>query len=626
MNIVLATQHHSRSPQAVPLAGAFLAAALTADEVLAVSCHVTLCDLFPDIPLDTAVDTILSLGPDAIGVSVYVWNRNQALELARALKQRRPELALFAGGPEPSEDPRPFLGGGLFDFVVVGEGEITFMEAMATLQEGRPVTEIHGVATLIDEIISLEKRHPTALLDTLPSPLLTGVIDLSRSTGMLWQLSRGCDFGCTYCCDTAGVKGTRRFSLDRVEAELRLLARSGVSQVFVLDSTFNRDPDRAKRILRLIRKHTPHIHFHFEVRNEFIDREQAQLFAAITCSLQIGLQSANPKVLTGVGRKLDRKDFIERIGFLNETGVIFGFDLIYGLPGDTLDGFRKSVDFALALYPNHLDIFPLAILPGAPLAKCAARLGLQHLPDPPYTLIESPTFSAIQLTGATRLAGACDLFYSRGKSVAWFNGVCRALSLAPTVLLEEFADWMSHEAPGQGEEELTDDAIWQHQRRFIQTLFTSRNRKKLLLIALDLVDYHHHYAAALLAPHPELPTDRDLSRMNLTDTPFVMARSTRLARFNYEVTDILEVGEVDLAEFVRRFRKIGSCAAIYPRADEVMTESLAEPYFRLLERLDGRISPRKVWMELGIDQEEGLSFLEFAVAEGIVVKKDAVNV
>jgi hypothetical protein len=44
----------------------------------------------------------------------------------------------------------------------------------------------------------------------------------------------------------------RRFSLDRLEAELRHFAATGVSQVFVLDSTFNQDARRAKAILRLI--------------------------------------------------------------------------------------------------------------------------------------------------------------------------------------------------------------------------------------------------------------------------------------------------------------------------------------------------------------------------------------
>jgi hypothetical protein len=504
--------------------------------------------------------------------------------------------------------------------VVVGEGEVTFVMAMAALRDGGPVAGIAGVATMDGGTVALTPRRPVAILDTLPSPLLTGILDGTRYGGMLWQLARGCDFGCAYCCDTAGVKGTRRFSLDRVEAELRLLARSGVSQVFVLDSTFNREADRAKRILRLIRKHAPHVHFHFEVRSELLDGEQANLFSSITCSLQIGLQSARTAVLASVGRGMNRDDFAAKIALLNDAGAVFGFDLIYGLPGDTLAGFRESLDFALSLYPNHLDIFPLALLPGAPLAARAAGLGLQHLPEPPYTLVESPTFPAADLAEAARLAGVCDLFYSRGKAVAWFNGLCRVLSLEPTELLEEFAAWLSREAPGRREEELDDDEVWQFQRRFLQMFFASRNRKKYLPVALDLVDYHHHYAAALLSPPPELPTERELALMDLAETRFALAPSGRLARFHYEITDILETGEVDLKEFVRCFRKSGSYAAIYPRADEVLTESLAEPFFRLLERLDGRSTLRCLVAELGMDRDEALSFMEFAVAEGIVVK------
>jgi hypothetical protein len=177
-------------------------------------------------------------------------------------------------------------------------------------------------------------------------------------------------------------------------------------------------------------------------------------------------------------------------------------------------------------------------------------------------------------------------------------------------------------APGRREEELDDDEVWQYQRRFLQMIFPSRNRKILLPLALDLVDYHHHYGAALLSPPPELPTERELAQMDLAGTRFARAQSGRLARFHYEITDILETGEVDLREFVRCFRKSGSYAAIYPRADEVMTESLAEPFYRLLERLDGRTPLGCLVTELGMDREEALSFMEFAVAEGIVVNEE----
>ncbi|HEY6837963.1 MAG TPA: B12-binding domain-containing radical SAM protein, partial [Geobacteraceae bacterium] len=80
----------------------------------------------------------------------------------------------------------------------------------------------------------------------------------------------------------------------------------------------------------------------------------------------------------------------------------------------------------------------------------------------------------------------------------------------------------------------------------------------------------------------------------------------------------LEVGEPDLPSCAASFRPAGSCAVIYPRAGEVCTESLAEPYFRLLERLDGTTPAGRIAAALDIPADEAREFLTFAAAEGIV--------
>ena len=99
---------------------------------------------------------------------------------------------------------------------------------------------------------------------------------------------------------------------------------------------------------------------------------------------------------------------------LNSTGVIFGLDLIYGLPGDTIEGFKRSLNYALRLQPNHLDIFPLAVLPGTALYDDAAAYNLDCLHNAPYTLISSPGFSGTDMAFAASLKNACNIFYNQG--------------------------------------------------------------------------------------------------------------------------------------------------------------------------------------------------------------------
>ena len=410
----------------------------------------------------------------------------------------------------------------------------------------------------------------------------------------------------------------RRFSLARIEQELRLFARMGVPQVFVLDSTFNKIPARAKEILRMIRKLAPGVHFHFEVRSEFIDAEMAGLFASLTCSLQIGLQSADPGVLRGVGRGFDRDDFAGRVALLNQSGAIFGFDLIYGLPGDSAPLFRDSLDFALSLYPNHLDIFPLAVLPGTRLHGKAAALGLAHLDGPPYTLLATPSFPAPALEEARQLAAACDIFYSRGKAVAWFNAVVSALKLTPSAFLAAFSRFLGTRGAG-GEQEIGEEEIWGLQREFLNQIFPERKKAKLLPLALDLAYYHHLYALALLAAPPAPPTAAALKKIDPLRRPLALAPSAALARFSYEILDILEAGDLELAPFTSCFRPAPSYAIIYPSAGEICTESVSRPYFELLAALDGAQSAQALCKRFSIPAAEALAFLEFALTEGITV-------
>ena len=614
MKIALVSIHPCRSPQAVPLACAFLKEVLLADPELSKRVAVEISEFFLEDDPAACAGALLELKPDLVAFSVYVWSRDHALAIAAQLRQRLPALLLCAGGAEPTANPEGLLQAGIFDFLIRGEGERPFLQVIQAALQGLSPAGVPGVVLPGEPSGAL----PAPLeLDSIPSPYLSGLLDPNLPGGALWQISRGCDFACAFCFDHKGSGGVRRFSLERVEAELRLFARLGVPQVFVLDSTFNKIPARAKEILRLIKKLAPDVHFHFEVRSEYLDAEMAGLFASLTCSLQIGLQSADPVVLRGVGRGFDRDDFARRVSLLNQSGAIFGFDLIYGLPGDSAALFRDSLDFALSLYPNHLDIFPLAVLPGTRLYGKAADLGLNHLDAPPYTLLSTPSFPAPALEEARLLAAACDIFYSRGKAVAWFNAVISALKLSPSAFLAAFSRFLGSRGAG-GEQEVAEEEIWGLQRDFLSEIFRERKKPKLLPLALDLARYHHLYACALLATPPAAPSERELKKVDLLRRPLTLAPSATLALFSYEILDILEAGDLELPAFSSCFKPVHSCAVIYPAAGEVCTESLSKPYFELLSALDGKSTAQALCKRIALPGAEAREFLLFAASEGIV--------
>ena len=164
------------------------------------------------------------------------------------------------------------------------------------------------------------------------------------------------------------------------------------------------------------------------------------------------------------------------------------FDLIYGLPGDTLAGFKRSLDFALGLGPNHLDVFRLAVLPGTELADKAAQFGLVYDPDAPYLVRSTPDFCGEDLDTAEYLARATDLFYSKGRAVMWFRALIKLLGTRPSVFLSRFSEWLlARPDIGQDTRHASLEKI---QLEFLSALFSEKTPKIDAVIrqaALDLV-------------------------------------------------------------------------------------------------------------------------------------------
>jgi radical SAM superfamily enzyme YgiQ (UPF0313 family) len=618
MTIVFATRHVRRSAQAVPLAAGSLAAALP-PELRGAS---GLLDFFPQHSAAEIAAAIAETLPDVVCIPLYSWNRTVVCEAARLLGRSLPETFLVAGGPEATADPEGTLAEGNFHAVVRGEGEITFSELAQDLAAGRAPALRPGLSLATGAGVKHGPPRPAAAPEELPSPWLSGLLQPTGEGGVLWETARGCSFACDYCYDGRGDSGVRPLPWDRLRAELDGFVRGGASQIWVLDSTFNFPPDRGRRLLELAQEHAPHIHLHLEAKAEFLDRPTVRLLNHQPSSVQIGLQSFRPEVLRNIHRSFDPRIFRERVHLLNQEGVTFGFDLIYGLPGDDERGFAASLENALALRPNHLDIFCLAVLPATPLHRRREEFGLQADDRPPYLLQSSASLSAAGLERCRQLAAATDLFYNAGRAVAFFPALLRATGTNAVEFLEAFGSWLREER-GLTDPEL-DLERWQPrqildlQERFLVRLLDDLGLADLLPAARDLLRYHFHFAETLLGAEALPAAPEDLRGRDLWESAWQTSPAIRLVPFHYEILDLLEMGEPDLEQIEQLFRPVGSMALFLRRGNEVMCESLEEDFLTLLRGSDGRRTPREIFAGT-VPRKEGEEIVEFAVAEGLLL-------
>ena len=486
--VICTTLLIEKSPQALPLGAACVASAIKHCPELRDKCNVSLkafCLEDKDFPKDKekAADYIaqnllkISGGIDnsIFCFSCFVWNIKILAAVAKRLREKG--YICIAGGPEITAHPSFYKD---FDYTVSGEGEVSVPELISEI--------LLKKSEKSDKVII----SPSPDLGLIHSPYLDGIIDPAEYEGALWELARGCPFKCAYCYESKGEKSVRLFPMERIKAELELFARKKVPQVFVLDPTYNVNKKRAVELLRLIAKKTPDTFYYFEARAELMDRELAREFTRIPCALQIGLQSANEQTLKLVNRPFDKKKFCKGLSILNEEGVTFGLDLIFGLPGENFGSFRDGIDFAISQYPNNLEIFCLSVLPGTDLFDRAEGLGLVWEKEPPYHVIKTKEFSPDDIKRAEKLSKACSYFYNAGRAVPWFNSVCRVLKFKPSKLFElfynEYSDICEKScALGYCEKH---EEIQKIQLEFLQGQFKSKNLQRYYAAAEDIVKFY----------------------------------------------------------------------------------------------------------------------------------------
>lgn len=594
MKLVLVSIHIDKTPQAFPLAGAMLAANINT------TVDTSLIDLYLEDSLSFSVESILNGNPDIIGFSVYLWNVERVFALAENIKEIQPGISIIAGGPEVTADAFNFDHKGLFNNLFSGEGENILKDYLEIVLSRKTAPKLFDQTTALD-------------VTSLSSPFLKRTIDITGYDGILWELSRGCIFNCSFCFESRGIRKVRNFPLKRIEKELKLFADSGIKQIFVLDPTFNLDPERAKEILRMIIKTAPDIHFTFEIRSEFLDRETAELFASITCSIQLGLQSARPEVLKNVNRNLNRKDFYEKILLLHEEGVIYGFDLIYGLPGDTYAGFCESLDFALSLHPNHLDIFPLAVLKGTELYDTAEKFEIKYRNSDPYTVLSTPGFGDRDMQKAADLAKACDIFYNNGESVPWFTMILDSLQIKSSVFLEKFVEFLKEKNySALKSDEFIFPVIIEIQTEFILQLFETYNMKKEGNAAADCINWFN--SCSIVRHSDENRMERTI-RINYKDYTYHNNFIIRNFRFNIEqFISHLEMNIQDLTEIAHFTENTPCTALIFPQEGDVFTVIISEEQENYIKNLSGK----KNEILSGIENSD---YLPFLLETGIITEK-----
>ncbi|TGM64915.1 radical SAM protein [Leptospira levettii] len=385
----------------VPLAAASLASCLESKED-------PIQGIIPSVisPEDTdslgdkdLIDRICKEGPDFLGLSLYLWNTERSLYIAKEVKKKNPEIQILIGGPEVNEDNPYVLGEDGYDIAVSGEAEHNFRSLMKALLNKESLENVENVAyRKKDGFLSpfgIQSPANFPLTD-FPSPYTTGHLLVNPKRSTYLETVRGCKSQCTYCFYPKSSQNLRTLDIKETIHLISNLKEKGARELVFLDPTFNHRPGFDSFLDAIAEVNSDgQMTMFAELRSEGVTPKLAtKLRKAGFNRIELGLQSVNEETLKRVKRFGSPHKVAEVAKMLAGEGIDLLLDLIIGLPGDTPDDVERGIHFFLEHgLGEWVQAFPLSVLPGTSMRKDAAKEGLVYMPTPPYRIIQTPTFT-----------------------------------------------------------------------------------------------------------------------------------------------------------------------------------------------------------------------------------------
>ncbi len=200
--------------------------------------------LMQDHVRETVERLVAACTPDLVGLSVMTFQRHTAKNLIDLVRHLRPGVKVVVGGYDPSLASEAYTdnGHGAVDFIVRGEGEITFRELLRAIEDGCGFDHIAGLSYRSGDRFSHNPDRGVTRLDReeikLPNRrarVLQGYTVLGRPSDVV-ETSRGCTFDCSFC-SIIEMRGRNfyTYTLDRVIADIRDAYDHGARSIFLVD-------------------------------------------------------------------------------------------------------------------------------------------------------------------------------------------------------------------------------------------------------------------------------------------------------------------------------------------------------------------------------------------------------
>jgi len=338
--------------------------------------------------------------PNLVGISALTEGRKAVFDLVELVKRVDEDIKVILGGPHATHLGKQIIENyEMVDFCVIGEGEITFLELIEAIYEGKKdYSQIKGLMyKQKGNFIQTERRPFIENLDSLPLPdygLYANIhtYDQYVKNGLEFIIvsSRGCPFKCRFCSSTAfwGNKWRYRSSEEVIKEIEYVYYNFNAKNIDFVDDAFTVRRERIQEICNEIIKRKLKFTWKCTTRADCLDFELMKLMKQAGCTgISIGVESASKIIQKEINKQLNLEKVEDVTRFGKKLKIRIAYLLMVGNINESKETIKETIEFVKRNKPDDVGSAILMIFPDTEVYNF---LKSKNLIDDSYWLTEFP--------------------------------------------------------------------------------------------------------------------------------------------------------------------------------------------------------------------------------------------
>jgi len=320
--------------------------------------------------LDESIDLIKECEPEVVGISASSYQIRGSVQLTEKLREEfGDKIVICLGGPHVSADPEFIIRFPIFDFGIVGEGEITFPKLLNRIMKGERIKGIFYGERPIN-------------LDSLPFPT-RGLIDkhlyfpLGHEYATILS-NRGCPFNCIFCCSKVLGRRVRFRSPTNIVDEMEEIGDDYNWRFWFASDVMTLNKNETLKLCEEIRRRKIDPEWCCETRIDLVNENLLRRMWEAGCrSISFGVESGCERVRIQVIRKnITNEQIFKVFRLCREIGIQTTAYLMLGFPTETKEEMHETVNFGTKIHADMIGVHITQLMPGSDLFRLAVKEGV----------------------------------------------------------------------------------------------------------------------------------------------------------------------------------------------------------------------------------------------------------